>query len=74
MPKVMVKVIAIIFEYVVVFIFDLETGTSSGDYLGHVFIDNQVCRDLSIVVRHFAFGIGDGNLAPVKRQSLIAIA
>ena len=72
--KVMVEVIAVVLEDIVVFVLDFPTGTACGDGLhDSVFINGVRCGP-GIAVDKLLFVIGNGDLAPVHQQGIVAIA
>ena len=72
--KVVVEMIAVVLEDIIVFIFDFSTGTACGDGLhDSVFVNGVRCSP-GIAVDKLLFVIGNGDLAPVHQQGIVAIA
>ena len=72
--KVMVEMIAMVFEDIVVFILDFPSGTACGDCLHDIVFVNGVRCGPRIAIDQLLFGIGDGDFAPVYQQGIVAVA
>ena len=71
--EIVFEMIALRFEHVVVFVFDLPTRAPGGDPPGHGVRRELPVGDLGVVLKHFPGVIRHRQVAPVDRQSVVRI-
>lgn len=74
MPEVMLKMIALIFEHIIVFVLNFLTGTPRGGYVGDIAVVNLMRGRPGILIDSLSLVIGESQFAPIEHQRVVAVA
>ena len=72
--KVVIEMIAVVFEDIIVFVLDFPTGAACGNSLYDIVFVNGVRGGPRIAVDKLLFGFGDSDFAPVHQQGIVTVA